>query len=148
MVVVADGRSLSRAFYVHSTAPSSTAQGISIGILRLAYKVHALLEARGFSADVFLPSHLVRRTVFHGHVPLALLADVTEALNLFDRQGAHVLHLAPTLTPGSSWLKLWVEPCVLAVHTRYLLRTKDFSTAVFCAGAAQLHEALTQVLNW
>ena len=88
VVVVADGRSPSRAFYVHSTAPSSTAQGISIGILRLAYKVQALLEVRGFSADVFLPSCLVRRTAFHGHVPLALLADATETLNLFDRQGA------------------------------------------------------------
>ena len=148
IMLLGDGRRPGLSLCVHTVAPALTKQGQSVGALRLAFKLHALLETHRHVAQVFLPEDLVSRTVFHEHVPLTLLSDATEALNLFDRQGPQLLSFPPKLAAGSKWTLLWHQLRAVPLHTEYLVRTVDFGQACFCEDTTTLHSALHRMMSW
>ncbi|CAE7276591.1 pol [Symbiodinium sp. CCMP2456] len=134
-----------QAFVVHTMAHDCSLQAMSAAVLRLACKVRGILLHFGAPSRIFMGAHLLQRTVFHGHVPLALLADSTEALNLLDSQGLDCLVLPPLFKPHSPWLALHDSVTLPAVHTKYLVRSLDFSAAFFCTGAQELADAMHRV---
>ena len=128
---------------VHTSASDGTSLASSASVLRLAYKLHGLLRARGITARVIMPPDLLQRRLFHMHLPLVLLSDATEALNLLDSQGIEFLSLPPALKPGSKWGRIYHELDMVSHHTRYLVRSLDFKQSFFCQGSAQLHESIS-----
>ena len=132
----------SRSVLVHAVAHDATLQAVSVCALRLALKVRGILAQWGHLLPVFFPKELLQRSVFHGHVPLVLLSESTEALNLLDRQGLDHLHLEPVFKSGSPWLVFRDGISLPPLHTKYLVRDNDFTEAFFCDGAQQLSDAL------
>ena len=104
VVVCTKGTVPARSVLVHSTAHDPTLLAASVCALRLAFKVRGILQHRGLHLPVYMPRELLQRGVFHGHVPLPLLSDTTEALNLVDTQGIEHLYLEPRFKSGSPWL--------------------------------------------
>ena len=132
---------------VHSSAKDVSLPAMCAAIIRLAYKVRGLLRTRGIEASVLIPPNLLHRSVFHMHVPMPLLSDTTEALNLLDSQEIEHLSLPPQLNDGSRWKTLYEAIDLVQHHTTYLVRSVDFSQSYFCNDALQLHESLARVLH-
>ena len=144
-VVVSQGLRPLQGFVVHATAPDPTVLAMSVTLLRLAFKVHGILQHQGHMHQIYIPASLLHRSLFHRHVPLSLLADATEALNLLDRQGIEHLWLPPNFKSASPWLSMYHGVDLPRQHTKYLARSHDFSQAFFCEGARQLAESLLQL---
>ncbi|CAE7787727.1 ebh [Symbiodinium sp. CCMP2456] len=128
-VVVSLANDPKRMFVVHTHAHDGTMQAMSATVLRLALKVQGILAHWGTHTKVFLEAGLLQRTVFHRQVPLALLAEVTEALNLFDRQGGDCLFMPPAFKDHSPWLHQYRMVTLVDHHTKYLARTLDYSSS-------------------
>ncbi|CAE7686334.1 pfp [Symbiodinium microadriaticum] len=146
-VLVAHGTDVKRGILVHSLAPEPTVVSMSVTLLRLAFKVRGILLHQGKAHAVFLPPQFLHRSVFHRQVALTLLADMTEALNLLDRQGIENLYLQPLLKPHSPWMRLYEGIDLPPQHTKYLVRSQDFSEAYFCDDARQLADALWNLVR-
>ncbi|OLP88015.1 hypothetical protein AK812_SmicGene30688 [Symbiodinium microadriaticum] len=125
----------SRSVLVHAVAHDATLQAVSVCALRLALKVRGILAQWGHLLPVFFPKELLQRSVFHGHVPLVLLSESTEA---FFCDGAQQLSdalfhmfLARFLTdefPGDSFLTLQGDvtglvPVICGMRPSRLMRT-------------------------
>ena len=141
-LICSRGGTPNRSVLVHAVAHDATLQAVSVCALRLAFKVRGILAQWGHLLPVFFPKELLQRSVFHGHVPLVLLGESTEALNLLDRQGIDHLHLEPVFKSGSPWLIFRDGLTLPPLHTKYLVRDNDFTEAFFCDGAQQLSDAL------
>ncbi|CAE7938823.1 pol, partial [Symbiodinium necroappetens] len=146
-VLLTNGVNAGRGTVVHSLAPEPTVVAMSVTLLRLAFKVRGILLHHGKAHAVFLPPQLLHRSVFHRQVALSLFADMTEALNLLDRQGIENLYLPPLLKSHSPWMRLYEGIDLPPHHTKYLVRSQDFSEAYFCDDARQLADALWCLLS-
>ena len=142
MILCMSGSHLNQVVLVQVHASNDTLLARSIALLRLAYKVLGICEHFGREGNIVLPPQYLRRAIFHRHVPLPLLADATEALNLLDRQGVQRLFLEPPTKEGSRWSRLLNSADFVPQHSKYLVRTLNFSHAYFCEGAQQLTDAL------
>ena len=149
MVVFQDGRSLEHTFCVQTKAVNDTPQAQSATALRLAFKLHAILEHHSVLARVLMPQTCLNRSVMHNQVPLNLLSEATEALNIMDRQGVQCLYLPPNphKTRDSPWAAQVKAIEFVPQHTKYLLRDPTFTVAFFCEGAQQLSDAVTRCLR-
>ena len=146
-VLLSNGVDHRQGVLVHALAPDPTVMSMSTTLLRLAFKVRGILLHQGRTHAVFLPQHLLHRSVFHRQVPMALLADMTEALNMLDRQGIEHLYLPPQLKGYSPWMRLYEGIDLLTHHTKYLVRNLDCSEAFFCNDTRQLAGALWNI-DW
>ncbi|CAE7264514.1 unnamed protein product [Symbiodinium sp. CCMP2456] len=111
-VAVANGRSVSKTVVVHVHA-GNTCLDIGASLLRLSFKIKAILALRGIEVTVFCELAHLQRAVFHRHVPLTLLPEATEALNLLDGQGIASLKLPPKPKSGSVWQRMINEAMAL-----------------------------------
>ena len=119
---------------------------VSLALLTLGIKLAILLGSYGYD-DVHVVASLsqYQRGIFQENTALAHLAELTTLLGLFDHPHRPVLCLPHAKVPSSSQTLLESFSAV-AMPTKYLVRTVDFTEARFVDDFRQVHASLWQML--
>ncbi|CAE7210338.1 rsmF, partial [Symbiodinium necroappetens] len=127
--------------------PSDTSpMSLSLALLALGTKLAILLQTYGYrDVHVVAPLSQYQRGIFQENVSLTHLAELTALLGLFDHPDRPMLCLPHTKVPSVSQSLLESFRAV-AMPTKYLVRTADFSDARFVDDFRQVHASLWQML--